>query len=631
MSNSPFHSFDQNSISGRSAKSTNHCSNLSSRFLSAGSEFLTPGFAFLLSTLFLFGFTEFAYAQQTAEKGSAKAETQATFDHAYEIFPESTVGYLEMDQPSDVVDLIFNHPLKERILEFPEIAEAMRGKEMFQFRAVVALMEGTLEMKWDEAIAFATSGGMAVGFDAKTEGGVIVARSSDGAILEDKVEKLIKLARMEKDIRSQIERVDYRDLDAYKVRDSIIAIVGDSLIVSNKSELAKSVADNILDGSKRSLANNERFVKARQARDESAQAWAFVDMEIIRNVPEVKKALSEKAENLVVELALGGLQSVVQKTDHLSGELFVSNDAVRLALHSPSNPDWIPDTRAYFFGADGKATAPALIVPDNAVLNLTTHRDLAEWWLAKEELLREKDIAELAQANTVLTTLFGNLDFGEDVLGSLKPGMQVVAAEQDFSKTASGEPELKLPSFAVILQMKDTKAVQRRFKVGFQTLVGFLNIQLGQQNMPQLDVETRQYNGAQIVTATYLPEEDGEVGLINYNFSPTIAFVEDYFVISSTIELANEIVDQSKFPTAIKEGTNTLIEIDGKVLMRLLEQNRETLISTNMLEQGNERKDAEKEIGMLLAIAEMFDGAGLKLTSDTKSVDLEVELRVDAK
>jgi hypothetical protein len=565
-------------------------------------------------------------AQQTA---TAKATQNASSaPAAIELFSQDSVVYLEIAQPSEIVDLVMNHPLNEKILEIPEIKKGLSGKEMFQFRAVVALIEGHIGMSWQEGIAFATSGGVSLAVDAETKGVALIAKSKDGAQLQTMVDNLVKLAKLDENRRKEIKQQDYRGFKAYAVRDTIVAVMGDSLLVTNKPDLAKKIADGYLDGTNASLAKNETFQKARAAKSADASAWAYVDLEKLRQAPNAEKALHGKAQNIFVELLLGGLQSVLQNTEHASAELHLSETSIKLALQTPNDPAWIPQSRDYYFGPQNAGTAPGLLVPQRTLLNLTSYRDLSKMWLAKEDLLREKDISDLAQADSTFSTLFGGLDFGQEVLGAAKPGLRFVVAQQDFSKVETPEPEIKLPGFAFIFELNDPEAVQRRFKVGFQSMIGFVNIQLGQQEMPQLDIETITRDNARLITATYLPEKNVDAGLINYNFSPTIAFKDQYFIISSTAELANELVDLGDQPQPAQAGTNSLITIDANIVTELLDQNRESLISSNMLEEGHDRAQAEKEIGMLIELARMIKGAELKLVSAPEELKLELELQL---
>jgi hypothetical protein len=259
---------------------------------------------------------------------------------------------------------------------------------------------------------------------------------------------------------------------------------------------------------------------------------------------------------------------------------------------------------------------------------MTTYRDIAGLWLAKEDLFGEKHIAELAQADTQFSTIISGLDFGEEILGATKPGVQIVAALQDFAKIETPQPEIKLPAFAFIFQLKEPAKIQRRFKVGFQSVIGFMNIALSQQGQPQLDIDTEKFKDGQIVTTSYLVEDENkEDGLINYNFSPTVAFVGDYLIISSTGTLARELVDKARAGGKPNDkDVNTFAKLDAKQLRQILQANRESLIAQNMLEQGSDRAEASKRIDQFLGLLDSTKNASFRLFNHHDKLELKIEL-----
>ena len=53
----------------------------------------------------------------------------------------------------------------------------------------------------------------------------------------------------------------------------------------------------------------------------------------------------------------------------------------------------------------------------------------------------------MAQADSGLSAFLGGKSFGTDVLGSLRPQMQLVVAAQDFGAAGVKEPTIKLPAY----------------------------------------------------------------------------------------------------------------------------------------------------------------------------------------
>ena len=62
---------------------------------------------------------------------------------------------------------------------------------------------------------------------------------------------------------------------------------------------------------------------------------------------------------------------------------------IRLSVACPSKKDWVPETRAFYFGPQGDSKATQPFAVPGTLLNLTTHRDVAGMWLASHELFDE--------------------------------------------------------------------------------------------------------------------------------------------------------------------------------------------------------------------------------------------------
>ncbi len=226
------------------------------------------------------------------------------------------------------------------------------------------------------------------------------------------------------------------------------------------------------------------------------------------------------------------------------------------------------------------------------------------------------------------------MDFGQDVLGALQPGVQIVVTENTFDSAYI--PDIKLPAFAMIGKLKEPEKIRRKLKIAFQSVIGFANINLGMQGQPQLDLETETIGDAKISAAQYFYDDQTEEGLLLFNFSPTIAFQGPYLIVASRRELAVELAqlagNQNSKSTNQSDGTtNTRIDVDAAELTTILKENRESLIAQNMLEEGNSRKQAEEAIGILLSVVDLLKDGSLdfKVKSTEMRVDLQLRMKHD--
>jgi hypothetical protein len=561
-------------------------------------------------------------------------DDQARVDQSVaSVLPASTVVYLQINSPALLIDQLLNHPVRAKIESLEPVKDFYKSPQYSMVQIGETYIQWQLGDTWQNLLKSLTDQGACVAVDSKTSGIVYVVRSSDEAKLK-KVAGAI-LGYIETNAKNAgkeipFEKTKYRGHNAAKFEEFVIARIDNWFIVSSKEALAKSVADRIIDQDfAGGFAETSKFKSAWESNSSKSSAWAFADLEALRNAGVAKQLFTGKTNEPFVELIAGGILESLKTAPYATASIELDNRGIAFSLSSPFDPGDASAARAYFFGSDQAGQAPKPLVPENTIANIVAHRDVAQWWLSKESLFDESVIANLAQADSQLSTMFAGLDFGEEVLGATEPGVQVVVTEQTYSQEY--QPDVKLPSFALVFRLKESELdIRRRFKVAYQSVLGLVNYGLAQQGNPQFEMATDKTDQGEIISATYLLEGEGRKGLINYNFSPSIAFSKDYFIISSTKQLADELgkLAENADPAATLP-TNTSVRVNAAQLSEILKANRESFIAQNMIEKGHGRDAAEKEIMGLLMIADFFEKAQLDLKVNPDSIDLSA--RIDLK
>lgn len=545
------------------------------------------------------------------------------------LFPPSTVFYVELAQPDDLVSLVLDHPLREKIESLPPYQIAKESPQYKRFLAGRMMVEGQLQMPWREALAALLAKQTSFGFDSQSNGAALIFRGKDAESMKLFHDKLLEFARLGEN-RDKITEGEYRGISAYQIDGARYAVHEDRIVVTNNSELGKRIIDRILDGGD-SLADNSRFQSAHAQRDEDAAAWGFVDVQHIRDGGAARNAFEDQINNPVIELLVGGIQSTLKKTPYATISLDAETSGAALSVSAPYQPDWIPEEREYFFGPAGTGRGPALPANDKTLFTLSTYRDFSEMWLRAGDLFNAEINDGFAKADANLTTLFAGRDFGEDILGSFEPEVGFIATHQDFTDVLP-RPTIKLPAFAAVFELKEPEAMTRELRRIFQSLVGFLNIvgAMNGQNQLELDME-KVGDDSELVTSSYVPEDDDRESTtahITFNFSPSVGFSGSRFVVSSTRQLARELTT-AKPPADRTIADNTRAQLHAGVLREVLDDNREQLISQNMLTDGNSREEASAIIDLLSEVVGYFENASLSLGSAGES--LEAELRIQVK
>jgi hypothetical protein len=557
---------------------------------------------------------------------------------ALELLPPSTLAYLEVPAPGAVFDLALDHPLMRKIEAVPEFREALARPEWQRVEKVLAHFERTLAMDRRQAARSLTSGGLYVGFDLPSQGVVALVQTADeklAAKTRDTVIELIRADAKAKGRPDPVEEDELRGVKVAEVNKLLLAAVGKWLFVTNKRLLAFLVLENYFGTGGDSLAKNTQFQTVRAARPGAPAAWAYVDLRIPRQMGALAAAAKKKSNNPALELLAGGVIGLLPDASYATAALDLDATRIKLTATLPGDASQIAKAREFYFARDGKGGAPPLLAPPGTLLTLSTWRDFGSFWRHAPDLFDDRINARMTEAEGKLTTFFAGRNFRDDILGNLEPGLEIVVARQEFPP---GEitPAIKLPAVGAVFRLKQPEATSRVFKVTFQSFVGFLNIVGGMKKIEPLELNMEQSGETLVVSTRYLPSPEseaaarrGEAGL-HFNASPTAIFSQDRFILASAQPLARQLADLAEKGLSPAEELNSQLVASGPAIQQSLADNRETLVSRNMLTKGHSRPAAEQEIDGLLALANHLHGLALSLATHDQELRLSLELSLAA-
>jgi hypothetical protein len=547
------------------------------------------------------------------------------------LVPESTVIYLE----AAPADRWLDHPLRRAIAGSQSLAALAENPDAANVRAAIAMAELALGDTLENIARQLAHGGFSIAVDAQQNAAALVSHSTSQLWLEAYLKRVAKVVRdqaLAKGEPDPIKRAEYRGRTIYRTDQGLAGAFDGYLLIANNQELARSIADRILDRQGGGLAASPAIMAASEAWASAASqhagseqvAWSFVNVQVLRDAGVAKEFLKGRANDFAAEMILGGVLAALHHTPTLTASLIASDKTAELTITAPTQPQHAGDNRAYLFGPNGKGEALPLLQVDQTLASVSAYRDLSQLWLRAGDLFNERVNDQLAQADSSLTTLFSGRDFGLDILGALHPELRMVVARQNFAD-GQAKPAIVLPTFALVAQLRDPELMSRELKRIFQSLVGFFNIVGAMNGQPQLDLDSHSEDGHSFFTATFVRDvdrhRDGSLP-VAFNFSPTIAFVGDAVVVASTTALARSLATQIGGPDAAERpadadavgtGLNTLVQVNGPALHQALVDNRDYLIAQNMLEKGTTKQEAEAQVQVFLSILRAFEQLRVQL------------------
>lgn len=566
--------------------------------------------------------------------GSSPLIAAPNADHksAAQILPGSAIVYAEISDPKALINLMMDHPLRKKLEATPKYQEFLVSDQYKNLQNVVAVFEKETGMKWRDALESISGGGIHFAFDLSNGSVALLIKATDAGKLT-KIQDAV-IAFTEKNNRGAIQKGrTYREIETWKVAKGGFAIVGKWFVFTNNAAMGATLFDNMLDDAKDTLATNRDFTTALSKQKTSAgapTAWVFARLAIPRGLGLLKDFLKEKSDNPGAELLIGGLQETIKHAPYMTTALRVKNDEVHLSIGAPHDPSQVSASRNFFFSPPGKGAAPKPLKPEGTLFSFTAYRDIAAMLRSADELFDENVAAGIAQADSQLTLFFSGRPFNAEILTNFHPHSQIIVTQPSFKDVT---PAIKVPAFGLIMRLKNPdETTVAQFRTAFHTILNFVNLEGTQNGRPMLLSDIDKVDGATILFSKYVFDDkksDRTKADIIYNFSPSMVILGDRIMITSTRDLAEKLITaakQQKAEETIME--NTLMELDGPAVLQALKDNRETIVSQNMLEKGHTPQQAKQEVDTLLELVSYVKTMNSSMSFQDKwgSLDFDVKL-----
>ena len=279
--------------------------------------------------------------------------------------------------------------------------------------------------------------------------------------------------------------------------------------------------------------------------------------------------------------------------------------------------------------ADGRGVSPPPRVWD-LIGAFTIYRDFTHWYKHREELLQEQILPGFDKFETGLANILPGSDFGEDVLPLIGKRITFVAAPQDYSHL-DGEPGVKLPGMAILVELAKPDEATTVLQLFFQTLAAILNLEAGQQGRQPWVVNSETYRDVQVSYARYLQKPSGKDLGIVYNFLPASARVGDQFILSSSLPLCKQLIDALRDENtentsgSDNAGPQTLrAELRFDALAGLIESDANFFVG-RMQQEGRTADEARGEFAALVDMLRRFKSleATTKLQPEVFKLQIE--------
>jgi hypothetical protein len=454
--------------------------------------------------------------------------------------------------------------------------------------------------------------------DAKG-GTILIVDAEDEAMLAKIHEVVLSITKAEATVRGDADRIKSETYAGATVwtlqKDEAHAILGKRLLLSNRMDTLKAVLDLRKSGAQ-GLVSSPAYQAARKAAGPGV-ASAFVNLAVVKRNPGVEKGLAEGRSNPLGALLFAGILESLRQSDWLALGVRIDGDRLALELVGDGKLDTKEGIASFTVpGTPEGGVLPSLDVP-RRIAAISLYRDLHGFYAAKDKLFPERTSGLIFFEN-MMGIFFSGRDLTEEVFAEMKPEIRFVVAEQKFDPKV-GIPQVQLPAFAVVFQVRNPKEFGEVVEEAWQKAVGLVSFTSGQKGQPGLIVDRPTHGDTRYTVAYYSTSgiKDRTKLPMQHNFRPALARVGDCVVLSSTEGLATDLIDSLKKEAAASPkamaGVHSLAEIDTTRVVPMFQANREAMVRQSMVEKGLKQEEAEAQFDALVAVVRALGKARLNL------------------
>lgn len=323
------------------------------------------------------------------------------------------------------------------------------------------------------------------------------------------------------------------------------------------------------------------------------------------------KPLPEKLDNALGSLLFGDVVELLRGTPFVCAAVDVRANSLSVRTSLARDEGTLAERYQAFAPPAGGGVFPPPAVPD-AIGGVALYRDFTRWYANREQFLQEQVLPGFDKFEAGLANLLPGRDFSEDVLPLLGQQITFVTAPQDFSHL-NGEPGVKLPGMALVIELAKPDEAAPLFQLLFQTLAAVLNIEAGQQGRQPWVVTSESYHDVQVSYAKYLEKPAGQnLGMV-YNFLPASARVGDRFILSSSLPLCKQLIDslrQTGSGGSAAPPKATMVRLQFDSLAKMLASDTEFFVG-RMTQEGRSIEQARAELNAILDLLRRFESLEL--------------------
>jgi hypothetical protein len=503
--------------------------------------------------------------------------------------------------PTSLVDSVYKLDVVRGALETAGVRDFYDSTNFRRLEQLLAYFEKALGKDRHDLLDGLTGGGVAFAARLDKPGAaLLVVQAKDEALLEDFAKLALALVDKElarKESKETLRRSTKDGIETIAVGPVRAALVDGALVVASDDKmLAAALAARL------KPAEPESRRAARTDVPASAHAWAWLDLERFRNLPDVKPGFDAAGKDVGARFLFGGIHDVVRRAPWVSAALVEDAGEWRLSLRMPAGRDGMSPISNLVVPHEAEVPGSLpLLQPPRTLASFSGYFDLGGMWEHRKEIFGAKQAEAMDKGEADISKALLGVKIG-NLFRQLGPHPRVVFASPSKSPYARA-PLTKIPSFAVVVDMRDPKFGKTvDFFLRGYGLIGVL------ATKGSAKIADQEHAGVKMLTVRF-PEDkqfEGDPAGFRFNYDPCFAVVGDQAIFSSTVELGKDLIDllknESAKPDAAPAVSRSRLYSTGAV--HALRAGEDQVLTQLILQQALPPGAARDEVGKIIDLVE---------------------------
>lgn len=531
-----------------------------------------------------------------------------------QLIPDRAAVSLEILKPAPLLDALLSPAFEARLKALPGYEGLVSGPKLRDLRSVATLFESTAHTNWQTIVRTIMSKNAALALGAGNRH-LLVLTGDNPEMLRSLHDFSVNIAKAEAEKRGQADQVrsmEYEGLTGWTFNGKEAhTVISNQLLAASDAAVLKAAVD-LRQAAGGSLADRTDYKAAQKAVGAEAAAFLFLDIQQLRDAPWFNNMLKQQQQNPLICLLLADVPEMVKTANWLALGAYVEKGGLTVRVFSDANAPASATADFAKVKDGGRGLAPEVEVPRQiAAFNL--HRDLAAFYGAKDTLFPERTSGLIFFEN-MMGIFFSGRNLTDEVLAELQPQVQMVVARQEYDKKI-GVPQPQVPAFALVFELRHPEKFNEVVEEAWQKALGLVNFTRGQKAEPGLILDRAEHNGNRMTLASFSAKEVEDRAKLDtrFNFRPSLALAKGRAILSSTDQLARDLLDALNKTSAKKSPAppqaHTFIRLSGSELAGLLRANRASLVRDDMAKKGKSQEEAEAGIDIFTSLVSWADEA----------------------